>query len=73
MLKDPLNPIRRVRDLLVEAAKQMVQDGRMKVVDGVPVFSEEVKRMLSEREARLHARCTELDSCRSKDASKTQE
>lgn len=63
-LKDPDNPIRRVRDLLLESAKQMIRDGRMKMVDGVPVFSEEVNRLLAERKARAHARCTKADPCR---------
>lgn len=71
-LKDRDNPIRRALDLLLEGSRQMIRDGRMKMVDGVPVFSEEVNRMLAEREARLHARCTESDPCRSKDTSNTQ-
>jgi|CXWL01.1.fsa_nt_gi hypothetical protein len=62
-LKDPDNPIRRVRDLLLESAKQMIRDGRMKMVDGVPVFSEEVNKMLAVRNARAHARCTQADPC----------
>lgn len=63
MLKDPTNPIRRVYDLLFEGAKEMIRDGRMKMVDGVPIFSEEVNRMLAERKARAHARCTKDDPC----------
>lgn len=67
MVQDPDNPIRRVRDLLLEGAKQMIRDGRMKMVDGVPVFSEEVKQLLADREARRlarHARCPKSLPCR---------
>ncbi len=64
-LKDPANPIRRVLDILLESAKEMVRDGRMKIVDGVPVFRDDVKQMLAEREARAHphAHCTKSDPC----------
>jgi hypothetical protein len=62
-LKDPNNPLRQVLDLLLENAKEMVRDGRMKIVDGVPVLSPEVEKMLAERKARAHARCTEADPC----------
>ncbi len=63
MMKDPSNPIRRVYDLLFESMKGMMRDGRMKIVDGVPVFSDEVNRELAEREARAHSHCTEADPC----------
>lgn len=63
MLKDPANPLRRVLDLILENAKEMVRDGRMKIVDGVPVFREDVKQMLADREARAHSHCTESDPC----------
>lgn len=63
MMKDPTNPIRRVLDLLLENAKEMMRDGRMKIVDGLPVFSAEVEQMLAERKARAHSRCTEVDPC----------
>lgn len=62
-LKDPSNPIRRVFDMLLESEKQMMRDGRMKLVDGNPVYSDEVKQMLAEREAQVHARCTQADPC----------
>lgn len=64
MFKDPANPIRRALDLLLENAKEMARDGRLKIVDGLPVFSAEVEQMLAERRARAHARCTEADPCR---------
>lgn len=63
MLKDPSNPIRRVYDILLEQAKLMVNDGRLKVIDGIPVLSPEVERLMAEREARLHSRCTTSDLC----------
>lgn len=64
-LKDPANPIRRVLDILLASAKEMVRDGRMKIVDGVPVFRDDVKQMLAEREARAHphAHCKKSDPC----------
>lgn len=64
-LKDPANPIRRVLDILLESAKEMVRDGRMKIVDGVPVFRDDVQQMLAEREARAHphAHCAKSDPC----------
>lgn len=55
--------IRSVLDILVCAAGEMVRDGRMKLVDGVPVFSDEVNQMLARREAQRHARCTSDDPC----------
>lgn len=45
---------------------QMIRDGRMKMVDGVPAFSEEVKQLLADREARRlarHARCPKSSPC----------
>lgn len=63
-LKDLNNPIRRVLDLLTEQAKLMLHDGRLKMVDGLPVLSPEIERMMAEREARQHSRCTASDPCR---------
>lgn len=62
-LKDPANPLRRALDLILENAKQMMLDGRMRIVDGVPVFSPEVQQMLADRETRAHSRCTKSDPC----------
>lgn len=38
------DPIRSVLDILVCAAGEMMRDGRMKLVGGVPGFSDEVNR-----------------------------
>lgn len=62
-LKDPSNPIRRVLEILLASAKEMVRDGRMKIVDGVSVFRDDVKQMLAERKARRHSRCSKDDPC----------
>lgn len=51
--------------MLLEQAKLMLTDGRLKIVDGVPVLSPKVEQMLAEREARRHRYCTDADPCRS--------
>lgn len=63
LLREPNNPIRRVLDLLLEQAKVMISDGRLKMVDGLPVLSPEVEQIMEQREARMHSRCTNSDPC----------